>query len=65
MTDQQKQNRKSKEEFVWFTDDVLWNNVMGKDKYMILSPQEFIKRAEKKYKVVRWRIIPEYKCESR
>ena len=50
---------------VWFTDNVFWNEVMGKDKLKILCTDCFIVKAEKKYKVTGWRLIPEFKWQRK
>lgn len=45
---------------VWYTDNVFWNNVVGKNKHLILCTDCFIVRAEKKFKPTGWRLIPEF-----
>lgn len=50
------------ENVVWFTDDVFWNDIVrqvtGRD--MVLCVHCFVKRAEKRYRVTGWRLIPEF-----
>lgn len=53
----------TEENIVWFTDNVFWNDVMG-DEGGILCTNCFVVRAEKKYKVTGWRLIPEFKWEK-
>ncbi len=54
------------ENIVWWTDNVFWNNVMGRTEKIcdetaaILCPQCFVKRAEAKYQPTGWRLIPEF-----
>ena len=48
---------------IWFTDNVFWNSVMKKKVGLILCINCFIIRAEKKYKVLSWRILPGFKWE--
>lgn len=45
---------------VWFTDSVFWNIVTGEDKVKMLCPYCFIARAEKKYLITGWRLLPEF-----
>ena len=47
---------------VWFTDNVFWNDVMDEidDRGRILCVNCFIVRAEEKYRVKSWRILPEF-----
>ena len=44
---------------VWFTDNVFWNDVMGEGRGLILCVNCFIIRAEWKYKITGWRLLPE------
>lgn len=55
-----------KKYFVWFTDNVFWNEVMENDegKGMLLCPDCFVKRAEDKFKVTGWRLLPEFKWQE-
>lgn len=46
---------------VWFTDNDIWNEVMGEDKAQILCVNCFISRAEKKYNITGWKLLPEFK----
>lgn len=50
---------------VWFTDNVFWNDVMGKEGGNILCPQCFVERAESKYSPTGWRFVPEFKWSER
>ena len=54
----------TKENPIWFTDTVFWNSVMGKKVAAILCVNCFIVRAEKKYKVLSWRVLPGFKWEK-
>ena len=60
------------EKVVWFTDNVFWNSVMRNFDGLesttlngIACIPCFIKHAEKKYKVQAWRLIPEFKKETK
>lgn len=55
---------KTKTNPIWWTDNVFWNSVMEEKLGKILCPLCFIKRAEKKYDVVSWRIAPEFKWQK-
>ena len=46
---------------VWFTDNSIWNEVMGSDKHKILCVNCFISKAEKQYDITGWKILPEFK----
>lgn len=47
---------------VWFTDDVFWNDICRNSKkdIGILCVNCFVKRAEKIYNIVSWRLIPNF-----
>ena len=50
---------------VWFTDNVFWNDVVrteGPDK--VLCVNCFVIRAEKKYKVTGWRLLPDWNWQA-
>lgn len=55
---------------VWYTDNVFWNAVMGgeevrgNEKGAIICPQCFMERAEKKFAVQGWRIIPDWRWDE-
>ena len=53
-------NCKTKDNPVWFTDNVFWNNTVGNDAG-ILCINCFIDFAMEKYEVVAWRLIPEFR----
>lgn len=44
---------------VWFTDNTLWNQVV-KSKGDILCVNCFVEKAQEKYEIVSWRLIPEF-----
>ena len=52
---------------VWFTDNVFWNDVMktNKNRAKILCINCFVARAEKKYRITGWRILPEFRWEKK
>lgn len=56
----------TKENPVWFCDNVFWNEVMGDQKTgneergKIICPLCFMKRSEEKYDIQAWRMIPEF-----
>jgi len=55
---------------VWFTDDVLWNEVMteargGGTIGAILCVRCFVIRAEKKLHIKSWRLIPNYTMKKK
>jgi hypothetical protein len=52
---------KTKENIVWWTDNVFWNAVMREvEGSGILCTHCFVARAEKRFKVKGWRVIPEF-----
>lgn len=55
---------KTEDNPVWFTDDVFWNDVAGQEVRKILCISCFIVRAESKYKVASWRLIPNWKWQK-
>lgn len=55
----------TKDNPVWFTDNVFWNDIMDDDKDVILCLNCFVVRSENKYKPVSWRFIPEWRKEKR
>lgn len=50
---------------VWYTDNVFWNEVMGKERMKILCTNCFIVRAEGRYRVTGWRLIPDWKWQEK
>lgn len=54
----------TKENPVWFAESPFWNDVVEDQRHLILCLYCFIGRAEKKYKVVAWRILPDFKWET-
>ncbi len=59
------QDCKSEKNIVWFTDNVLWNIIMGKDRMKIYCIFCFTARAEMKYKITGWRLLPEFKITNK
>ncbi len=52
----------TREDIIWYTDNVFWNEVMGKnERNKILCVYCFTKRAEKKFKIMGWRLLPDWK----
>ena len=57
---------RTKDNPVWFTDNVFWNEVMRNVKGSgILCTYCFIIRAEKKFRVTGWRLLPEWKWREK
>lgn len=51
---------------IWFTDSVFWNAVMGGDtRGYILCPYCFITRAEEKFDLVGWKLLPDWKWKEK
>ena len=53
----------TEDNIVWFTDDVFWNSVIKNiwSRGIILCVNCFVKRAEKKFDIVSWRLIPSWR----
>ena len=49
----------TKENIVWFTDNVFWNDILSPQN-PILCINCFVKKAEKKYNITGWRLMPEF-----
>ncbi len=57
---------KTDKNIVWFTDNVFWNSVMeGVKGSGILCIFCFVLRAENKYKLIGWRLSPEWQWKKR
>lgn len=49
----------TEDNIVWFTDNLIWNHVIGRETSPILCINCFVIRAEKKIKCTGWKLIPE------
>ena len=54
----------TKDNIVWFTESVLWNDVMGEENGKILCINCFVERAEKDNKITGWKLSPEFKINK-
>ncbi len=56
----------AKENMIWFTDNVIWNAVMGENivheeaRGKIICPPCFVRRAQLVFNPTGWRLIPEF-----
>lgn len=55
----------TKENPIWYTDNTFWNAVMEEEVGKILCTDCFIVRAENKYRVKSWRLIPDWYWRER